>query len=126
MLNEVRSELQSPTSRIFEKKEDLLRYYAFIHIGKPHEKNRYGDSCRIQVNDAYISYKDVPRFIFMRLDVLDDSERPNLEVYLNADKDTPLALIDSIKTIVHAAYPDLKLYRTVRQANTGKIGKVKL
>ncbi len=101
-----------------------------LYIGKPkgYLKRKYAHNQDIVfINDRPISQnEEITQFINNELDKLDDSERPKLEVYLNADKDTPPAILDSIKTAIHTTYPDLKLYRIVLQAETGKIGKVKL
>jgi hypothetical protein len=105
-----------------------LTSHLYIGKSKRHLQRKYPKNQHLVIiNDKpMIKKEEIVGFISTELDKLDDSEHPHLEVYLNADKETPPALIDSIKTIVHAAYPDLKLYRTVRQANTGKVGKVKL
>ena len=111
----------------FTKKHSLQTN---IYIGKPKKRLRekyLQNQYLIDVGHHYpIEKEEIEEFISRELDKLDESERSKLEVYLNADKDTPLTMIDSIKTVIHTAYPNLKLYRAVLQAETGKIGKIKL
>ncbi len=70
---------------------------SFIYVGKPKETNKYGTEPRIQVNDALIAPRDIPRFVYQEKDKLDEAERDKLTISLKVDVETKMGIVSDIK-----------------------------
>jgi hypothetical protein len=102
--------------------------YCYIDLGYPQAKwPRPAKVQDWQMSDdhQYLAIQDLPNFVANEMDKLDKMDQPKLKFCLNADRDAPPQLLDSIRRTLRAAYPDLKLYRVVKQAQTGEAGLIK-
>jgi hypothetical protein len=101
--------------------------YCYIDLGYPQAKwPRPAKVQDWQMSDdhQYLAIQDLPNFVANEMDKLDKMDQPKLKFCLNADRDAPPQLLDSIRRTLRAAYPDLKLYQVAKQAQTGEAGLI--
>lgn len=76
------------------EKKSLVSY---IYIGKPKDTEKYGTEPRIQVNDALVTPKEIPNFVYAEKDKLDEVERDKITMSLKVDIDAKMGIISDVK-----------------------------
>ncbi|WP_250633010.1 ExbD/TolR family protein [Rhodoflexus caldus] len=76
------------------EKKSLVSY---IYIGKPKDTEKYGVEPRIQVNDALVTPKEIPNFVYAEKDKLDEVERDKITMSLKVDIDAKMGIISDVK-----------------------------
>jgi biopolymer transport protein ExbD len=76
------------------EKKSLVSY---IYIGKPKDTEKYGVEPRIQVNDALVTPKEIPNFVYAEKDKLDEVERDKITMSLKVDIDAKMGIVSDVK-----------------------------
>ncbi|MCS7017527.1 MAG: biopolymer transporter ExbD [Cytophagales bacterium] len=76
------------------EKKSLVSY---IYIGKPKDTEKYGTEPRIQVNDALVTPKEIPNFVYAEKDKLDEVERDKITMSLKVDVDAKMGIVSDVK-----------------------------
>lgn len=78
----------------------------FIYVGRPAApyRGQTGDSCCIQLNDAFADTADIRGYIEAERARMAASDRPNLQVSLKVDENTPMGLVMDIKEELQKAH----------------------
>lgn len=76
------------------EKKSLVSY---IYIGKPKDTQKYGVEPRIQVNDALVTPKEIPNFVYAEKDKLDEVERDKITMSLKVDIEAKMGIISDVK-----------------------------
>jgi biopolymer transport protein ExbD len=77
----------------FENKS-LVNY---IYIGAPLDEKKFGNSPRIQLNDAFATVNDVGPYIETKRTEVDEVLIPQLTTALKVDKETEMGIVTEVK-----------------------------
>jgi biopolymer transport protein ExbD len=93
---ELKVENRLPKASQLQKleKKSLVSY---IYIGKPKDTQKYGSEPRIQVNDALVTPKEIPNFVYAEKDKLDEVERDKITISLKVDREAKMGIITDVK-----------------------------
>ncbi len=76
------------------EKSSLVSY---VYIGKPKQTSKYGTEPRIQANDVLVQPQQIPQFIAVEKDKIDEVERDKLTVSLRVDEQSKMGLVSDVK-----------------------------
>ena len=66
---------------------------SYIYIGKPNKSQLFGTEPKIQVNDVFVTPKDIVRFVNQEKDKLSEVERDQITMSLKVDMDTKMGIV---------------------------------
>ncbi|MDL2230522.1 biopolymer transporter ExbD [Alistipes sp. OttesenSCG-928-L06] len=109
----VQIKLPSATESQKLEKKSLASY---IYVGSPTQQLRrlFGDSPRIQLNDAYKQPWEIGEFIASERDQLDEADRSGMTVVLKADQNIHMGLITDVKQELRKAEATKLIYAASR------------
>lgn len=76
---------------------------SYIYVGKPKQKELFGTEPRIQVNDVFMTPKEVPQFVEQERSKLAEIERPHIVISLRVDTDTKMGILNDVKLALRDA-----------------------
>lgn len=90
----VRTQLPKATEIEKLEKKSLVNY---IYVGPPVKKEVYGETPRIQLNDAFATVDDVQQYITQERTKVDEGSIPFLTTSIKADVECKMGIITDIK-----------------------------
>ncbi len=113
---DLKVEINQPEASEVEKlKQKALVNY--VYIGEPVEKERYGTTPRIQLNDAFATPKDIGPYIETRKTEVDEAEIPLLTTSLKVDRDVKMGIVTDVKQELREAQSLKISYSTMEKAD---------
>ncbi len=72
---------------------------SYIYIGPPKDQEKFGKEPRIQVNDVFITTKEIPRFIAQERAKLDETQKDKIIISMKVDqnKQTKMGIIIDVR-----------------------------
>ncbi|MDN5212257.1 biopolymer transporter ExbD [Fulvivirgaceae bacterium BMA12] len=99
------------------KKIERKSLVNYIYIGKPKNLKEFGSEPRVQVNDAFISTKEVVQFVLTAKDKLDESEREQIIMSMKVDKETKMGIVTDVQQELREANALKVLYNTPKRVD---------
>jgi biopolymer transport protein ExbD len=89
---------------------------SYIYVGPPKDKGQFGDEPRIQVNDVFVTPRDIPRFIAQERAKLDEALRDRIIISMKVDqnKKTKMGIVIDIREQLREVDARKVNYATVR------------
>ena len=97
------------------KKIERKSLVSYIYIGKPKNTREFGTEPRVQVNDNFISTKEIVQFVLTEKDKLDESERDQITMSLKVDKETKMGIVTDVQQELKEANALKVLYNTPKK-----------
>lgn len=90
--------IKSPEATEVQKLEDKS-LVSFIYIGKPTKalKAKWGESDRIQLNDAFAEVNEIQSYIFEKVEKIAEYKRKKHIVSMKVDQDAKMGLVTDVK-----------------------------
>ncbi len=87
---------------------------SYIYIGKPNKSQLFGTEPKIQVNDVFVTPKDIVRFVNQEKDKLSEVERDQITMSLKVDMDTKMGIVSDVQQELREANARKLLYSSRR------------
>ncbi|MGL1885967.1 MAG: biopolymer transporter ExbD [Reichenbachiella sp.] len=94
------------------EKKSLVSY---IYIGKPNKEDLYGKEPKIQVNDVFIDYTDIVRFVNTEKDKLSEVERDQITMSLKVDEEAKMGIVSDVQQELREANARKVLYSSLKR-----------
>jgi len=83
---------------------------SYIYIGKPTNSELFGTEPKIQVNDVFVTPKDIIRFVNQEKDKLSEVERDQITMSLKVDVGTKMGIVTDVQQELREANARKLLY----------------
>ena len=83
---------------------------SYIYIGEPKKKGLFGAEPKIQVNDVFVTPKDIVRFVNQEKDKLSEVERDQITMSLKVDLDVKMGIVTDVQQELREANARKLLY----------------
>lgn len=87
---------------------------SYIYIGKPKDVNAFGSEPRIQVNDVFITPKDLIRFVQVEKDKLSEAERNQITMALKVDDEAKMGIVNDVQVELRKANALKIMYNAIQ------------
>ena len=91
---------------------------SYVYIGEPKDAEKFGESPRIQLNDALAVPDDIPAFIVKQKEGLDEADRDKMTVSLKVDKESKMGIVSDVRMQLREANALKVNYSSVQRGVT--------
>ena len=95
---------------------------SYIYVGKPKEPEKYGAEPRVQVNDVFITPKNLPQFVEEERAKLPEAERAMIWMSLKVDNESKMGVLNDVKLSLREANALKINYSSVRAGTAQTAG----
>lgn len=90
---------------------------SYIYIGPPKNAATFGSEPKIQVNDVFITTKDVVQFVNTEKDKLSEVERDQITMSLKVDTEAKMGIVADVQQELREANARKVLYSSLQNAD---------